>query len=151
MIKGITKVEVFSEKIEGSERKSLSGRDEADYLVGEVSYTKGGINYFSGNVSKRGYRISVQMQTKGDGFTSFMIGGGIWQSQWVEEAKMLSGKRLAALVMDETIRARLQNLKAECLAIYRAKHGVVEHCHDERHEEPCQLPCAACADECQPV
>jgi hypothetical protein len=121
-----TTITVFSEKIEGSERKSLSGRDEADYLVGEVSYTKGGINYFSGNVSKRGYRISVQMQTKGDGFTSFMIGGGICQSQWVEEAKMLSGKRLAALVMDETIRARLQTIKAECLAIYRAKHPVDE-------------------------
>ncbi len=121
-----TTITVFSEKIEGSERKSLSGRDEADYLVGEVSYTKGGINYFSGNVSKRGYRISVQMQTKGDGFTSFMIGGGICQSQWVEEAKMFSAKRLQVLSVTPEILERLQNLKAECLAIYRAKHPVDE-------------------------
>ena len=23
-------------------------------------------------------------------------------------------------------------------------------CHDERHDEPCPLPCDACADECDP-
>lgn len=117
-----TNVEVFSIKIDGSDRQSMSGRPEADYLVGEVAYTKGGINYFSGNVSKRGYRISVQMQTKGDGFTSFMIGGGICQSQWVEEAKMFGAKRLQALSADVTILNRLETLKAECLAIYRARH-----------------------------
>ena len=122
MIKGITKVELFSEKIEGSDRQSASQRSEADYLVGEVSYTKGGINYFSGNRTRRGYRVSVQMQTKGDGFTSFMIGGGICQSQWIEDATKFSGKRLASLAHDPAILERLQSLKAECLAIYRAKH-----------------------------
>ena len=126
MVKGITKVELFADKIEGSDRLSVSGRPEADYLVGEVSYTKGGINYFSGNVSRRSYRITVQMQTRGDGFTSFMIGGGICQSQWVEDAKMFSGKRLAKLAQDPAILERLQTLKAECLAIYRAKHPQVE-------------------------
>ena len=151
MIKGITKVEVFSEKIEGSERKSLSGRDEADNLVGEVSYSKGGLNYFSGGRIQRGYRLMVQMRTRGAGFESFMIGGGIAKGEFIEEAKMFSAKRLQVLSVTPEILERLQNLKAECLAIYRAKHGVVEHCHDERHEEPCQLPCAACADECQPV
>ena len=126
MVKGITKVELFADKIEGSDRLSVSGRPEADYLVGEVSYTKGGINYFSGNVSRRSYRITVQMQTRGDGFTSFMIGGGICQSQWVEDAKMFSGKRLAKLAQDPAILERLQTLKADCLAIYRAKHPQVE-------------------------
>lgn len=121
MVKGITKVELFADKIEGSDRLSVSGRPEADYLVGEVSYTKGGINYFSGNVSRRSYRITVQMQTRGDGFTSFMIGGGICQSQWVEDAKMFSGKRLAKLAQDPAILERLQTLKAECLAIYRQR------------------------------
>ncbi len=24
----------------------------------------------------------------------------------------------------------------------------VGYCHDERHAEPCPLPCEACADEC---
>ena len=126
MIKGITKVELFSEKIEGSDRQSLSGRPEADYLVGEVYYLKGGPNYFSGGISKRGYRLSVQMQTKGDGFTSFMIGGGIAKGEFIEEAKAFSAKRLAVLVQDPAILERLQTLKAECLAIYRATHPVEE-------------------------
>ena len=126
MIKGITKVEPFSEKIEGSDRQSASQRSEADYLVGEVSYSKGGPNYFSGGYLRRGYRLSVQMQTKGELFTSFMIGGGIAKGEFIEEAKMFSGKRLAALAQDPAIVARLQALKAECLAIYRAKHAQVE-------------------------
>ena len=122
MSKGITKVELFSEKIEGSDRQSLSGRPEADYLVGEVYYLKGGPNYFSGGISKRGYRLSVQMQTKGDGFTSFMIGGGISKGEFIEESTKFSGKRLAALAQDPAILARLQEIKAYCLALYQEKH-----------------------------
>ena len=121
-----TTITIFRDLIPGSERLSLSGRPEADYLVGEVDYTKGGTNYFSGNRTRRGYRISVQLRTRGEGFESFMIGGGICQSQWVEEAKMFSAKRLQALSVDASILERLQNLKAECLAIYRAKHPVDE-------------------------
>lgn len=121
MIKGITKVELFAEKIEGSEEIEF-GQLAAQFLVGEVSYSKGGANYFSGGYSKRGYRIRVMMETRGGGWTSFTIGGGIGKGEFIEEAKMFSAKRLQALSVEASILERLQNLKAECLAIYRAKH-----------------------------
>ena len=123
-----TTVTVFSEKIEGSERTRFAGSEqiEADYLVGEVSYSKGGLNYFSGGRIQRGYRLMVQMRTRGAGFESFMIGGGIAKGEFIEEAKMFSAKRLQVLSVTPEILERLQNLKAECLAIYRAKHPVDE-------------------------
>lgn len=121
-----TNITIFSDKIEGSDRQSVSQRAEADYLVGEVSYSKGGPNYFSGGYIRRGYRFSVQMQTKGELFTSFMIGGGIAKGEFIEESTKFSAKRLQTLSADPAILARLQALKDECLAIYRAKHPVEE-------------------------
>ena len=119
-----TTIMVFSEKIEGSERTRFTGSEQivADYLVGEVSYSKGGLNYFSGGRIQRGYRLMVQMRTRGARFESFMIGGGIAKGEFIEEAKMFSAKRLQALSVEASILERLQNLKAECLAIYRATH-----------------------------
>ena len=124
-----TTIKIFSDLIPGSERKRYAGSEdiEADFLVGEVDDTKGGTNYFSGNRTRRGYRISVQMRTKGESgngivFESFMLGGGICQSQWIEDATKFSAKRLQALSVEASILERLQNLKAECLAIYRATH-----------------------------
>ena len=29
-------------------------------------------------------------------------------------------------------------------------HTTTEFCRDPRHDKPCPLPCAACADECEP-
>ncbi len=123
-----TTITVFAEKIEGSDRARYAGSEqmEADYLVGEVSYSKGGVNYWSGGYTKRGYRFMVQMRTRGAGFESFTIGGGIAKGEFIEEAKMFSAKRLQALSTDATILGRILNLKAECLAIYRAKHPQVE-------------------------
>ncbi len=123
-----TTITVFSEKIEGSERTRFAGSEqiEADYLVGEVSYSKGGLNYFSGGRIQRGYRLMVQMRTRGAGFESFMIGGGIAKGEFIEEAKMFSAKRLQALSVTPEILERLQNPQGGMLAIYRAKHPVEE-------------------------
>ena len=125
MIKGVTKVELFAEKIEGSEEVEF-GQPAAQFLVGEVSYSKGGTNYFSGGYTKRGYRLMVHMRKRSARSESFVIGGGIGKGEFIEEAKMFSAKRLEVLSHDPAILERLQNLKAECLAIYRAKHAQVE-------------------------
>lgn len=122
----VTSITVVNEKLEGSDRESMSGRPEADYLVGEVSYSKGGMNYFSGRQSQRGYRIMVQLRTRGEGFESFMIGGGIAKGEFIEEAKMFSAKRLQALSQDATVFGSVLRLKAECAAIYLARQTQAE-------------------------
>lgn len=126
-----TSVEVFAEVIPGTEVETVT-EIKADYIIGEVDYTKGGLSYTTYKQVARGYRLSVMIRTRGrsktGGFSSeaFVMFGGINKGEFIEEAKMFSGKRLAALAQDATILERLQNLKAECLAIYRAKHQTGE-------------------------
>lgn len=121
-------VELFAEKIEGTDEDYM-GRPCAQYLVGSVSYSKGGPNYFSGGYIRRGYRLSVHMQQRGATFTSFTIGGGIGKGEFIEETKAFSAKRLEALSHDPAILDRLQALKAECLAIYRQRAMATAACN----------------------
>lgn len=122
-----TSVEVFAEVIPGTEVETET-EIKADYIIGEVDYTKGGLSYTTYKQVARGYRLSVMIRTRGisktGGFSSesFVMFGGINKGEFIEEAKMFSAKRLQALSVEASILERLQNLKAECLAIYRAKH-----------------------------
>lgn len=82
------------------------------HLVTTVSYHKGGANYFTGRVDRRGYALIVRVEDHQNGakrFTLFQDG----LSFFVEEVKMFSAKRLASIVppadklaaMQEQVRA----------------------------------------------
>lgn len=116
-----TKIEVFAEKIEGSEKETQTDIT-ADYVIGEVSYTKGGINIFSGNRSKRGYLLSVRIANRGTSkcgmfsSESFLMFGQIGRAEFLAEAKMFSAKKLEAFATADTVRARMAELKKDVLA-----------------------------------
>ncbi len=66
-----------------------------------VEYTKGGMNYFSGKVNPRGYRVSVRPCTKTAIGLSFVLMSGDQREMggysMIETANRLSRKRLAEL------------------------------------------------------
>lgn len=62
----------------------------------QLHYCEGGMNYFSGEVNKRGYRLSVQaIEDKGDGCISFMMFHGV--AHTAEETKRFNARRLEEL------------------------------------------------------
>lgn len=70
----------------------------------EVSYSKGGANYFSGGVNPRGYYVSVHATKIEPAFPgdtlmaeSFLIGNGIGTRILLQPATRLSAKTLEAL------------------------------------------------------
>ena len=67
----------------------------------EVTYTLGGINYFSGRTNPRGYKIYLKPISRNGGFeSSIMLGGDEKESGYyisVEEANRFSAKRLLEL------------------------------------------------------
>lgn len=66
-----------------------------------VSYTKGGVNYFTGDSVPRGYEISVQHDRKSsDGFVSIVIDGKGNPTASLEAAARFSAKALERIVHD---------------------------------------------------
>lgn len=61
----------------------------------EVSYRMGGMNYFTGQRSSRGYYVSVSPMTVGNGFQSFMAFSGVCHC--IEEAKRFGEKKLKSI------------------------------------------------------
>jgi len=117
-----TRIEVFAENVSGS-NPTLRDDDGADYLVGEISYHKGGVNYFTGNTIKRGYRIAVNLRTRGNGFESFVIGDNLGKGEFLIPAHAFSAKALDTLSRDTAILAKLHTIKAEVLSLYRARQA----------------------------
>jgi len=64
----------------------------------EVYYSKGGMNYFTGSVERRGYYLSVQPLNKTSNSVSFTAFTGV--KQLVREAGRFSSKVLAEFVVD---------------------------------------------------
>jgi len=81
--------------------------EEGLVIQGEVYYSKGGANYFSGGNDPRGYWFSVQPVRIKDGMRSFMMGSG--HRKFLKEAKRFSDKELAAVMPDEAL---IENMKA---------------------------------------
>jgi hypothetical protein len=66
-----------------------------------VSYTKGGMNYFTGDSIPRGYEISVQHDRKSDeGFVSVVIDGKGNPTASIEAAARFSTKALERIVYE---------------------------------------------------
>lgn len=63
----------------------------------EVYYNKGGMNYYTGNLEKRGYYLSVQPLNKSNGI-HFIAFTGV--KQLVREAGRFSPKALSEFVVD---------------------------------------------------
>lgn len=121
-------IEVFAEQIEGSESETAS-EIKAEYVIGKVDYTKGGLSYATYQRVPRGYRLIVTIRARGTskngGYSteSFVMFGGINKGEFIEEAKMFSAKKLEALSKAPAVLVRLQELKAEALAEWKAKHA----------------------------
>lgn len=121
-------IEVFAEKIEGSESETASDI-KAEYVIGKVDYTKGGLSYATYKRVPRGYRLIVTIRERGrsktGGFSteSFVMFGGINRGEFIEEAKMFSAKKLDTLSKSPAVLVRLQELKAEALAEWKTKHA----------------------------
>lgn len=75
-------------------REPLGG-DE--YLVTELYYSLGGMNYFTGSKEPRGYYVSVTPTRFHEGGRSFTAFSGI--KKLVEPAKAFSAKEFAGLVI----------------------------------------------------
>lgn len=111
-------IEVFAEPIEGT-----NSGERQSYAIGEVRYSKGGTNYFTGNTMKRGYRIAVDVRQRREGWESFILGDSVGRGEFLLEAKAFNAKKLASLVSDQTVLAKLQDLKALVLSLHRAKEA----------------------------
>lgn len=72
------------------ERGSLK---HGGHLEVSVYYTKGGISYFTGQASPRGYYLSVRPVTLGNGMVSFDLFSGC--KKLILETKRYSDKQLA--------------------------------------------------------
>lgn len=64
----------------------------------EFYYNKGGMNYFTGSVERRGYYLSAQPLTKNINSKSFTAFSGV--KQLVQEAGRFSSKVLAEFVVE---------------------------------------------------
>jgi len=64
----------------------------------EFYYSKGGMNYFTGSVERRGYYLSVQPISKGDRSYSYTAFTGV--KQLVQEAGRYSSKVLNEFVVE---------------------------------------------------
>jgi hypothetical protein len=122
-MKAKTTITVFNERIPDYDPAPDSfeaGR--LAYLTGEVYYSKGGPNYFSGGTMARGYYVSVMKslrdETRGITSTSFTIGAGPATAvkAFVAHAKAFSAKKLEAMATDDAALARLGELKALVLS-----------------------------------
>ena len=72
--------------------------DRKDVLEVVVDYRLGGLNYMTGTRWGRGYYVSVQPLTVGNGFTSFIGFSG--RATCLFEAKRFSQKKLEELTED---------------------------------------------------
>lgn len=64
----------------------------------DLYYNKGGMNYFTGSIERRGYYISIQPLTKGTNTYSYTAFTGV--KQLVKEAGRYSAKTLNEFVID---------------------------------------------------
>lgn len=67
--------------------------EQNKFLIGEVSYQMGGMNYFSGNRNERGYYFSVTPETHEGSIVSFMMFSGI-------KSLLLAANRFNQKVLD---------------------------------------------------
>ena len=75
------------------ERSDLKG---ATHLEVSVHYTKGGMSYFTGQTSTRGYYLSVRPVTKRNGMVSFDLFSGC--KRLILETSRYSDKQFARAV-----------------------------------------------------
>ena len=69
---------------------------DATHLEVSVYYTKGGVNFFSGGSTPRGYYLSVKPVTKGQRTISYVLFSG--SARLLMETKRFSAKQLAQAV-----------------------------------------------------
>lgn len=95
-------------------RYKSSGREDFKRtLETAVTYDIGGPNYFSGTTTGRGYYVAVTLRERhedGKGWTSerIGIGSGTSMKALIEEAGRFSAKRLAEIMPDPDLVARVR-------------------------------------------
>jgi hypothetical protein len=102
----------MEEKKRYIERNDLKG---ANNLEVSVYYSKGGLSYFSGQVSPRGYYLSVRPVTLGNGTVSFDLFSGV--KRLLLETNRFSPKQFARAVEMAT------DYEAELIAAVVAKNA----------------------------
>lgn len=70
-----------------------------DFMEVELYYSEGGMNYFNGESSNRGYYFSVRKIEKVNGCSSFMMFSGL--KKFVKEANRFSQKTFDSLIVSE--------------------------------------------------
>lgn len=90
------------------ESTPYEGLKNGTHIEAEVYYTKGGANFFSGDVTPRGYYLSVTPVTRrGDGMVSFSVFTGVaelllpanrFSSKQFEQAIELGRQEAPALI-----------------------------------------------------
>jgi hypothetical protein len=88
--------------------KDILLADDKKVLEVEVSYAEGGMSYFSGESSLRGYYLSVRPVEKSEGFTTFALFAGL--KLLLEEASRFSAKRLEKI---EPTQEQVDNVVAQ--------------------------------------
>ncbi len=84
------------------ELKLLKTTEENGYIVVKLRYDIGGMNYFTGEQSGRGYYLSVSPETRENGCTSFVLFSGI--RSLVEKSQRFNERRFNEItVTDEQI------------------------------------------------
>jgi len=81
--------------------------NRANTLKVELYYTKGGMNYFTGNSEPRGLYLSVSPVTVSDGSESFTAFSGV--KKCVKEMARFNQKQLDTFVVNETEMENLIN------------------------------------------
>ena len=85
------------------------GLKNASHLQVSVYYTKGGSNYFTNNIDRRGYYVSVTPVTKGNGTISYTLFTG--RKQLLLESSRYSEKQFAkAVEMSKDFEEELVNI-----------------------------------------
>ena len=80
---------------------SVETKNDSQVLEIEISYSLGGMNYFSYKNEGRGFYLSVKPLKRGNGFVSFTAFSGI--KSLVKEVARFSAKVLESITVDESL------------------------------------------------
>lgn len=83
----------------------LETSEPGRFLVGVIRYEMGGVNYFSGGNSRRGYYLSVTPEKHENGSVSFMMFSGI--KGLLQEAARFNQRILDTIEAPEELKQKL--------------------------------------------
>lgn len=79
------------------EENFLNDSNKSNALEMTIYYDEGGMNYFNGNIDKRGYNLAIRPIRQMNGFVEFTIFDSKAVRFFIEETKRFSAKRMEKL------------------------------------------------------